>query len=91
MIEWCGLYNLIVYHVLQQIDGIVFIGFLGALSHTNSKLVLALDSKEELWYPDQEVVWCDMHPLIDAVDDLAELSLKRLFLIDSEVGPLLNW
>ena len=32
-----------------------------------------------------------MHPFIDAVDDLEQLSLKRFLLVDGEVGPLLYW
>ena len=78
-------------HVLQECDNVILIHLHLGMRRTRYDLFVSLDPEEEFRDPDQEVVWRYVHPIIDTVDDLSQLLFKRLFLIDSEIAPLLDW
>ena len=77
-------------HVLQERNNFIRIHRRVGMSPAAYDLFHSLDSEEEFRDPDQEVVWIYIHPIIDTVDDFSQLHFKRLFLIDSEVAPLLD-
>ena len=77
-------------HVLQESDHVILIHLHLGMRRAPYDCLVSLDPEEEFRDPDQEVVWRYVHPVIDTVDDFSQLLFKRLFLIDSEVAPLLD-
>ena len=81
---------MLINHVLQESNHVILIHLHLGMRRTLYDLFVSLDPEEEFWDPDQEVVWRYVHPIIDAVDDFSQLLFERLFLIYSEIAPLLD-